>query len=213
LIIAEKGISVTNVANGTTRLQPVVLLTGQAAGTLAALSTAKAVQPKDVPIRLVQQSLLESKAYLMPYMDVKPDNPHFESVQKIGATGILRGKGIPFNWANQTWFYPDSLVNAEQFSKDLNEFKKGNYKAMGGYLTLNDAVKVLTGISSTWFKNAAGKSYASPLRFIEDKWQVWGLQNFNPSRNITRAELAVLLNKTVDPFWMKAVNHKGAFTQ
>ena len=32
LIVCEKGISVTNIVNGTTRLQPVVLLTGQAAG-------------------------------------------------------------------------------------------------------------------------------------------------------------------------------------
>jgi hypothetical protein len=38
LIVCEKGISVSNIANGTTRLQPVVLLTGQAAGMLAALA-------------------------------------------------------------------------------------------------------------------------------------------------------------------------------
>ncbi|MBK6936955.1 MAG: FAD-dependent oxidoreductase [Chitinophagaceae bacterium] len=36
LIVCEKGISVSNIVNGTTRLQPVVLLTGQAAGMLAA---------------------------------------------------------------------------------------------------------------------------------------------------------------------------------
>jgi hypothetical protein len=41
LIVCEKGISVSNIANGTTRLQPVVLLTGQAAGMLAAVSIRK----------------------------------------------------------------------------------------------------------------------------------------------------------------------------
>ena len=39
LIVAEKGISVSNVVNGTTRLQPAVILIGQAAGTLAAAIT------------------------------------------------------------------------------------------------------------------------------------------------------------------------------
>ena len=39
LIVCEKGISVTNIVNGTTRLQPVVMLTGQGAGVLAALSS------------------------------------------------------------------------------------------------------------------------------------------------------------------------------
>ncbi|HAL95675.1 MAG TPA: FAD-dependent oxidoreductase, partial [Chitinophagaceae bacterium] len=38
IIAAEKAISVSNVVNGTTRLQPCVLLIGQAAGTLAALA-------------------------------------------------------------------------------------------------------------------------------------------------------------------------------
>ena len=38
-IVAEKSISVTNIANGTNRLQPVILQIGQAVGVMAALST------------------------------------------------------------------------------------------------------------------------------------------------------------------------------
>ena len=41
LIVAEKSISVTNLVNGATRLQPVVLQAGQAAGVLAALAVSK----------------------------------------------------------------------------------------------------------------------------------------------------------------------------
>ena len=43
LIVAEESISVTNLVNGATRLQPVVLQVGQAAGALAALSVTKGV--------------------------------------------------------------------------------------------------------------------------------------------------------------------------
>ena len=38
LIVAEKSISVSNLMNGATRLQPVVMQLGQAAGALAALA-------------------------------------------------------------------------------------------------------------------------------------------------------------------------------
>jgi hypothetical protein len=71
IIIAEKAISVSNVANGTTRLQPCVLLTGQAAGALAALSIKAQANPKNIPVRLVQNELLKAKAYIMPYITVQ----------------------------------------------------------------------------------------------------------------------------------------------
>ena len=48
LVVADKAISVSNVANGTTRLQPVVLLTGQAAGALAALAVRQGREPRAV---------------------------------------------------------------------------------------------------------------------------------------------------------------------
>ena len=38
LVVAEKSVSVSNIANGSTRLQPVVMQIGQAAGALAAIA-------------------------------------------------------------------------------------------------------------------------------------------------------------------------------
>ena len=111
LIVAEKGISVSNVVNGTTRLQPCVMLTGQAAGVLASLSAKQHTAPAQVTVRSVQKALMQSGAWLMPYLDVPADRPQFAAIQRIGATGILKGKGIPYKWANQTWFYPDSTVS------------------------------------------------------------------------------------------------------
>lgn len=206
LIIAEKGISVSNVANGTTRLQPCVLLTGQSAGVLAALSTSLKKAPQAIPVRFVQTQLLKAKAYIMPYIDVPAAHPHFEAAQKIGATGILKGTGVPYKWANQTWFYPDSLVNAKAFVKDLNEFKKGLYRFANTEVTIAEALKVLTQLKPGWQKKGQNST-----AHIKTNWATWGLKNFNLQRNITRLELAVLFNKTIDPFLMKAVNHKGVF--
>ncbi|HSI69185.1 MAG TPA: FAD-dependent oxidoreductase [Gillisia sp.] len=121
LIVAEKSISVTNIVNGATRLQPVVLGIGQAAGVLAAVSLEKKVEPRDVKIREVQQHLLNARAYLMPFIDVTPEHEYFEAIQRIGATGILKGFGVPYKWANQTWFYPDRLLSEFEMVSGLKE--------------------------------------------------------------------------------------------
>ncbi|MDD5421362.1 MAG: FAD-dependent oxidoreductase, partial [Synergistaceae bacterium] len=47
LLAAEKNISVSRVVNGSTRLQPVTMLTGQAAGAIAAVSVIQKVQPRE----------------------------------------------------------------------------------------------------------------------------------------------------------------------
>lgn len=122
LIAAEKNISVSNIVNGTTRLQPVVLLTGQAAGALAAYCVQKNSQPQKANARDIQQLLLNVKCYLMPYVDVKPGDPYWEMIQKAGATGILNGIGKSEGWANKTYFYPDSTVAFYQFQDAINKF-------------------------------------------------------------------------------------------
>jgi hypothetical protein len=116
LIVCEKGISVTNIVNGTTRLQPVVLLTGQAAGMLAAKSVHLNKKPREVPVRFVQEELLRSKSFLMPFTDVSPSDPDWKAIQKTGVTGILKGTGKPEGWANKMFFYPDSLVRMINFT-------------------------------------------------------------------------------------------------
>ena len=209
LVIAEKGISVSNVANGTTRLQPCVLLTGQAAGTLAAISSKKRVTPQQVPVRSVQQSLLNAKAYLMPYIDVTPDHPHWEAVQKIGATGILRGTGIPYKWANQTWFYPDSLLQSAELFRGLVAYRPIKYDLGGGNVTIQTAIVVALRLNQTAI--ASGKKKGGKQTIDKATWEKWGLKNFDPDRKITRLELAVLLNNITDPFSLQAVNHKGNY--
>lgn len=214
LLVAEKGISVSNVVNGTTRLQPCVMLTGQAAGATAAWAVKQKLQPRAVAVRTVQETLLKAGAYIMPYYDVKPTHPHFIAIQKIGASGILRGKGEPFQWANRTWFYPDTTINVEEIYPPVKEG-----------LVLPAATKALLTIEhAIAFSASLGKalnarnsfSFTNPSAFaqeVEAAWGKWGLQQFQYTRPITRAELAVLLHHTVDPFNALQVSHKGDFVK
>jgi hypothetical protein len=64
LLAAEKNISQSRLANGATRLQPITMLTGQAAGALAALAIAEDVQPRMVAEQRVQVALLQAGSVL-----------------------------------------------------------------------------------------------------------------------------------------------------
>ena len=213
LVVAEKGISVSNVANGTTRLQPCVLLTGQAAGILSALAVLNHQQPRQVNVRKVQQQLLSTGAYIMPYIDVLYNHPHFSSIQKIGATGILRGTGIPYKWANQTWFYPDSLVSVNELREGLKDFRQ-QFTYGNKYLIVNDAIQLIADMALSYSKDIKWNVFpyhdvASLKHSIADHWISWGLKNFQGDRQITRAELAVLFDKTVDPFLLERPDSNG----
>ncbi|MGL5081318.1 MAG: FAD-dependent oxidoreductase [Microcoleaceae cyanobacterium] len=58
LLVCEKNISVSHIANGATRLQPVVLGIGQAAGMAAALCVQAQCQPRNLAVQTLQDALL-----------------------------------------------------------------------------------------------------------------------------------------------------------
>jgi hypothetical protein len=217
LVVADKAISVSNVANGTTRLQPVVLLTGQAAGALAALAARDGREPRSVPVRDVQRALLETGAYLLPYIDVSPDHPQFARIQRVGATGILKGKGVPHQWANQTWFYPDFPIDAATLQEGLTEFEKvDGPKADGRPLTVGGAVAMVTDYRVALLQKDRGRFAAldgKPPRSGQEVWAALGLGVYAPKRPVTRGEAAALVDEVLDPFALKPVNHRGRFAE
>ena len=121
LLVAEKSISVSHVVNGATRLQPCVILIGQAAGMAASLCIGLKQQPREIPVSSLQQLLLEADCWLLPFIDVNPEDEHFEAVQRAAVGGYMRGKGVPYKWANQTWFYPDSLISPVEIEKIITQ--------------------------------------------------------------------------------------------
>ncbi len=214
LIVCDKGISVSNLVNGATRLQPVVLLTGQAAGVLAGLSIRRRCQPRNVPVRLVQQALLDAGCYLMPYADVRPGQPGWRSIQRVGVTGILRGLGKPQGWENKTFFYPDSAISSAEFSIGM-----ASYFGTSPNLELDSVLQV--GSATAWVKmqtaalSEGGQQVVQRLSRLETEkvWDAAGLADFQYNRPIKRWELAVLLDKEADVFWRKSVALSGLFIQ
>ncbi len=215
LVVADKAISVTNVANGTTRLQPVVLLTGQAAGALAALAAKQGREPRAVPVRDVQRALLAGGAMVLPYLDVPPDHPLFARIQRIGAAGILKGHGVPHQWANQTWFYPDFPLAASTLQAGLLDLEPVDApKADGRPLAVADAVALVADYRAALLKKDAARFArlaAAPAPTGPELWQALGLGAWDPARLVTRGEAAAVVDALVDPFELKAVDHRGRF--
>ena len=186
-IVAEKSISISNIVNGTTRLQPCVMQIGQAAGLLAALSSKNNIDPKNISVRQVQQALLDANGYIMPYKDVTQKDRYFKAIQKIGATGLLRGVGVPTGWANATFFNPNDKVKLDEFSKAWNKKFTSALVDNKNEFTINDALFVSAKLSKTSVEKIKGS--------FELKWKLIGLQNFNLQRPILRYELAAILDQ------------------
>jgi hypothetical protein len=212
LLIADKAVSVTNIVNGSTRLQPVILQIGQAAGCLAAMAVKEKTSPRNIPVRKVQEELLRAGVFLMPFLDVQPTDPHFAAIQRVGVSGILKGTGIPFQWANQTWFYPDSSIAVTDFAAALGEYEPAFQPDLGqseAALTIEGAIGLLAQLISL----QSGKTPPGPLSLtVADQWEEqWELTEFNPRRPIARRELAVMIDRVLNPFFQKDVNFDGSF--
>ena len=129
-IPAEKNISQSRLANGATRLQPITMLTGQAAGTLAALSVNQGVQPRALKPIQVQQSLLESGCTLIQrwYADVPWGTEIWRATQLLALYEIMdrpgdidRDDSIPLA-ANARWGV-DAEVGEEERSRVMTRLK------------------------------------------------------------------------------------------
>lgn len=199
LIVAEKSISVSNLMNGATRLQPVVMQIGQAAGALAAIAVTEGRSVKEIGVRQLQEALLESGCYIMPYLDLPREDRHFKAVQRIGATGILRGEGRNAGWENQTWFRAaDPLLGEEIYVSDLY----GGFVLEPGEITVGRMLELV---------RAGGG--AIPYGSEESWWNGLGLKDYDPSRTAIRLEAAVVIDAAFDPFGKFEVDYDGYFVK
>lgn len=208
LIVAEKSISVSNIVNGTTRLQPVVLQIGQAAGALAALAILNKERVSDVPVREVQDAILHAKGYLLPYLDVPVSDPKFASYQRIGSTGILKGVGKNVDWSNETWLRADTILLISELDGLAEIYPKASELLAASSkptLTIGETLQLIDEIASN---EGYEKTYT-----LEELGRQFGLHNLDLKRNIQRGEMAVLIDYILDPFHKKHIDITGNYIQ
>ncbi len=115
LLAAEKNISQSRLVNGSTRVQPAVMQTGQAAGMIAALSVRYAVAPRKLDSILVQDALIRAKVplYVTPLRDVIPHSQEWQAIQLCAARGLIEPA--------LGWFRPEDCL----VSLDLGKIRNG----------------------------------------------------------------------------------------
>lgn len=113
LLAAEKNISESRLANGATRLQPITMLTGQAAGTLAALAIKGGVQLRAVHPELVQMTLLQAGCILArePMPDLPMGTRPWQAAQFVVTHGWME--------TTETGFEPETTLNRAQVAEIL----------------------------------------------------------------------------------------------
>ena len=195
-LVAEKSISVSNLVNGTTRLQPVVLQIGQIAGLIASESVKNNINTHQIDVRNIQKKFLDKGGYIQPYLDVEKNHPFFKAYQRIGSTGILKGTGINVGWSNQTWFYPEDKIDFLDLLKsldpyyDLDKYELKDLKISSVY---------------KWISSILGED----INQIEKNWESLGLKNFNKNKIINRGEFAIIVDYFLKPFESFKIDFKG----
>jgi hypothetical protein len=98
LLAAEKGFSVSHMANGATRLQPQILNIGQAAGLAAILCVQLRCLPVELPVGVLQRALIEdplAPAGPLPLWDTPWHHPTWRQRQlaALADPALLNAQG------------------------------------------------------------------------------------------------------------------------
>lgn len=212
LIVTEKSISVTNIVNGATRLQPVLVQIGQAAGALAGLAVKEGICPDEISVRDVQDIILEGNGYLLPYLDIPVKKAHFKALQHIGATGILKGRGANVGWSNQTWFDADSVLTYAGLASGISDYTDGQVSPENTdkALTVEEAFELVRAVKE--LDRSSGVGVDVPEGDGRSLlWEELGLSDYSLDRPVTRKEFAVLMDAVVDPFHAREIDITGKF--
>ncbi len=159
---------------------------------MAATAFLENLKPSEVSVRQVQQTLLENRAYLLPFIDVKPNDKAFLAIQRIGATGILKGFGIPYKWANETWFYPDRTVSEFEWLQGLLPYypQLKNAHGSGAGITLDFMQSIFQDINPKYNKEK--------IKTYWDAMEILG--NYDENLPLDRRAVSVLTDSILDPF-------------
>jgi hypothetical protein len=163
-LVCEKNISVSHIANGSTRLQPVVMNIGQASGMAAALCIELNCQPQELPVRQIQTALLTDKsapAAIVPLYNLSSDRP---------------------DWLDWQQYY---LNNPEAYPADGN-LSLTNFYNYGDRFTSNSTInsKLKSQQYQGIFHNYGNGKYGITLiKPTASKGQLWQLITTHPEVN------------------------------
>lgn len=170
------------------------MLMGQAAGAVAAFAGFFNQRTSESNLKKIQGELIAYNSNLMPFVDVGIKDANWKAIQMVGISGVLKADETN----GKLLFNGEKLVS----TADIKEAIKDHYyKAQiwfddhkSDIITIGDALDMICYVGN--------KAPESTLKEVEKKWKTtyaFG-SKFEPGRQISRRELAVLLQDYMPPF-------------
>nr|WP_068889727.1 hypothetical protein [Pedobacter panaciterrae] len=167
---------------------------GQAAGAVAAYAAFFKKKTSQAPLKEIQGELIKYQLSPMPFADIKPTDTNWKAIQFLGLSGFLK-TNIVNGVAN---FESERTVLTSEIREPIKEFY---YKAQIWFDEHKESQMTL-GSTLSLVCYVGGKSPKNTEDEIKKNWKtVYKFKTeYDPKRNITRREFAVLVNEYLKPF-------------
>ena len=177
------------------------LITGQAAGAIAAYCAFFKTITEKLNVRVIQTELLTYNSRILKFDDIDDSDSSMIIFQHIGVTGILKAK----EENGKLFFMPEASVSTEELKQPFRELYSRSQiwflDNKAEKLTLEDALSLIKFVGSRGgeLNKEAEKAWKSSLKLKG---------NFDLKKLITRRELAVLFDVYLKPYTV-AVDLEG----
>lgn len=170
------------------------MLLGQAAGAVAAYAGFFNLKTSEANLKKIQGELIAFNTNLMPFTDVGVKDSNWKAIQMVGLTGVLKADEVN----GKLLFNAEKLVSTADIRQPI---KDHYYKAQIWFddhksevITIGDALDMI--------RYVGNKDLATMRKEVEKKWKSTYAfsSDFKVERQISKRELAVLLQDYMPPF-------------
>lgn len=170
------------------------MMAGQAAGAIAAYAVFFKTKTSLSALKPIQKELIGFKLALMPFADIRPEDPNWKPIQFVGLSGFLKAVFVNGN----AHFLPEQAVSTAEIKEPMKEFY---YKAQIWFddykepqMTVGSLLQLITMVGN--------KGMVHTKAAVQKNWDTrYQFKNpFDLNRAVTRREFAVLVDEYLNPF-------------
>lgn len=170
------------------------MLLGQAAGAVAAYAGFFNLKTSESNLKKIQGELIAFNTNLMPFTDVGIKDSNWKAIQMVGLTGVLKADEVN----GKLLFNAEKLVSTADVSQPI---KDHYYKAQIWFDDHKSDI-ITIGQALDMIRYVGNKDLKTMRKEVEKKWTTTYAfsSDFKPERQISKRELAVLLQDYMPPF-------------
>lgn len=170
------------------------MLLGQSAGAVAAYAGFFHLKTSESNLKKIQGELISFGANLMPFADVRIKDKNWKAVQMVGVTGVIKAQ----HSNGKLFFNPEAIITTAEIRQPM---KDHYYKAQ---IWFDDYKKetLTVGAALEMISYVGNKAPMTIIAEVKKNWNAsYGFSSdFSLAQDITRRELATLLQEYMPPF-------------